>query len=409
MFFSLHKWLKIAFLNLLIVSLLGIILRYKIAFSLPFIEQKNLLHGHSHFAFAGWITQALMFLLIKQLQFASPEVIIKKYKWILYSNLITAYGMLLSFPFEGYGLFSIIFSTLSVFVSYWFAIVFWKDLNKEPEKKVAHYYFKAAIFFNAISSIGAFALAFMMVKKIIAQKISLLAVYFFLHFQYNGWFLFGCLGLLTIVAEKFIVNKKLLFQIFLLFFIASVPAYFLSALWLPIPLLLYLLVVISAIIQAIAWFLFLQLLIKNKIQFANFNTVSKLLFTLSAVALSIKIILQALSTIPSLSQLAFGFRPIVIGYLHLVLLGFTSIFLFSYILQFEINFLPKKIKTGIYVFVIGIILNEVLLMLQGTADLFYFYIPFLNEALFAVAIILFAGLLKINLPIVFGKNNFNKR
>ncbi len=54
-----QKWIKICFINLLIVALLGVTLRYKIAFSLPFVDQKHLLHGHSHFAFAGWITQII--------------------------------------------------------------------------------------------------------------------------------------------------------------------------------------------------------------------------------------------------------------------------------------------------------------------------------------------------------------
>ena len=36
-----QKWVSIAFINLLIVALLGVIMRYKIAYYLPFIEQKN--------------------------------------------------------------------------------------------------------------------------------------------------------------------------------------------------------------------------------------------------------------------------------------------------------------------------------------------------------------------------------
>jgi hypothetical protein len=61
---SRKKWLQFSLFNLFLVALLGLTLRYKIAFSLPFIDQQFLLHGHSHFAFAGWVTQALMTLLI---------------------------------------------------------------------------------------------------------------------------------------------------------------------------------------------------------------------------------------------------------------------------------------------------------------------------------------------------------
>jgi len=393
---TLNKWLKIAFINLLIVSVLGTILRYKIAFSLPFIEQKKILHAHSHFAFAGWITQALMFLLIKQLKHISFEKVLAKYKPLLWANLLAAYGMLFTFPWEGYGLYSILFSTLSVFVSYWFAIVFWKDLNKQAQPKIAHKWFKVAIVLNAISSIGAFSLGYLMVSKIMVPKFYLLAIYFFLHFQYNGWFFFACMGLLMLMMEDLISDKKKLLQVFYFFLIAAVPAYFLSVLWLNIPFILYLIVLITAILQLVGWFYIIKIIKKNKNIFPKINSTSKVLFILSAVALSIKLLLQAFSTIPSLSQLAFGFRPIIIGYLHLVLLGVITIFLLAYIAAFEITFISQTLKKGIIVFVAGIILNELILMLQGSADLGYVSIPYLNELLFVVALILFTGLAIIN-------------
>ena len=124
-----QRWIKIALFNLLIVASIGVVLRYKIAFSLPFIDQKHLLHGHSHFAFAGWISQAIMVLMVAYLATQKGETVYKRYRWLLYANLITAYGMLITFPIEGYGFYSIIFSTLSIFVSYFFALLYWKDLN----------------------------------------------------------------------------------------------------------------------------------------------------------------------------------------------------------------------------------------------------------------------------------------
>ena len=62
--FTLRRFLKISLFNLLIVASIGLVLRYKILYSLPFVDQKHLLHGHSHFAFAGWIAHTLMVLLI---------------------------------------------------------------------------------------------------------------------------------------------------------------------------------------------------------------------------------------------------------------------------------------------------------------------------------------------------------
>jgi len=395
-----NKWLRIAFLNLFVVSVLGVILRYKIVFSLPFIDQKNLLHGHSHFAFSGWITQALMYLLIRQLSHDKKEVVLLKYKWILYSNLITAYGMLFSFPMQGYGFYAILFSTLSVFVSYWFAIVYWQDLKKQPIQLPSHKWFKAAVFFNALSSIGAFSLAYIMVQKIMVQKFSLLSVYFFLHFQYNGWFFFACFGLLISIIEQNISNIKLLNKVFYSFFIACFPAYFLSALWLSLPTVVFIMILTSALTQIIAWAVLVYIIHKNKTTFTAINPFSKNLFLLSALALTLKLMLQLISTIPSLSQLAFGFRPVVIGYLHLVLLGVITISIISYSIINEIKITTPLFKKGVIVFISGILFNEVLLMLQGISDMAYINIPYVNELLFIAALILFSGLLILNIGLV---------
>ncbi len=231
MAFPVQQWLKIALINLLIVATLGVTLRYKILYPLPFIDQKHLLHGHSHFAFAGWITQAIMTLLVAYLVTQSGDNFYKRYRWLLYANLFTAYGMLIAFPIEGYGLFSIIFSTASVIVSYIFAFFYWKDLDRLTVKQPAHLWFKAAVLFNAFSSLGVFALTLMMISKVIHQNWYIAAEYFYLHFQYNGWFFFGCMGLFTAFLGRYEVPQKKLVQIFWMFATAAVPAYFLSTLW----------------------------------------------------------------------------------------------------------------------------------------------------------------------------------
>ncbi len=393
----LRRWLQVSFINLMLVAFLGIVLRTKITFSLPFIDQKYLLHGHSHFAFAGWISQALMALLVAWLGTAAGGDYFKKYRWLLYANLLTAYGMLISFPLQGYGAFSISFSTLSIIVSYIFGIRFWKDLNKLPVAATSHRWFKMAVFFNALSSLGVFTLAFMMATKNIHHKVYLAAVYFYLHFQYNGWFFFACMGLLCAQLTKYGAKESTLKTVYRLFAWACIPAYLLSALWLPLPLWVYLLIVLAVFMQLGAWGLLLRLflpLIKH-IK-ASMPLVAQRLFLLSAMALSIKLFLQAGSVIPSLSTLAFGFRPIVIGYLHLVLLGIITLFITGYCIAMRYISTSKVVLAGIAVFVAGILLNEILLMVQGIADLSYHGVPFINQLLLVAALILFAGIFIIN-------------
>jgi len=393
--FPIARWLKISFLNLALIALIGVIMRYKIAFAFPFLDQKHLLHGHSHFAFAGWITHTLMVLLINVIAEKTENFNYPKYRFLLYANLFTAYGMLISFPIQGYGFWSITFSTLSIFVSYAFAVIYWRDLNRSSNP-VSRQPFKAALVLNVLSSIGPFTLAFMMATKNIHQSWYLASVYYFLHFQYNGWFFFAVLGLVFSKIEHLTFIRNRLLTIYRYFIATCIPAYFLSALWLPIPVWLYWLVVVAAAAQIKAWFSFTRLCRQHKNELLQvFHKPGRGLLLLAAFALTIKFLLQLGSTIPSLSQLAFGFRPIVIGYLHLVLLGVFSIFLIGYIISFQLVSVNKKLLSGIYIFIAGVILNEILLMIQGVASLYYIATPYINEGLLATALVLFTGALWI--------------
>ncbi len=389
----LKKWFRITLLNLAIVALMGVVLRYKIAFFLPFIDQRYLLHGHSHFAFAGWITQAIMTFMVAYLYSNGQENAIQKYKWFLIFNLVTAYGMLVSFPVQGYGLVSILFSTLSIFVSYGFAIFFWRDLNKIKEDATSKLWFKAALIFSVLSSIGPFYLSYMMAAHHFHEKYYLLTIYFFLHFQYNGWFFFACMGLLVHKLESMGITSSLFKRIFWYFFAACIPAYFLSVLWLPMPTVVYIIVVLSAVVQLIAWGKLLKAIqSREKLFILNINRSGRILLMLVGIAFTIKLLLQMGSTHPQLSQIAFGFRPIVIGYLHLVLLGVITIFLLAYSVMQQYLSLVKTALVGLSIFIVGIILNEGFLMAQGIRALQNESITIIQVALFVVSLIMFSGI-----------------
>ena len=376
----------------MLVALLGVVLRYKIVYSLPFIDQKKLLEGHSHFAFAGWITQVLMALMINWLSEKKSEDQFRKYRWLLYGNLLTAYGMLISFPIQGYAFFSILFSTLSILVSYGFAIVFWKDLNSITKKTLPHRWFKIALLGNVISSIGPFSLAFMMAGRNIHQNWYLASIYFFLHFQYNIWFFFAGMGLATQSLMTMGFAEKPLTRVFVLFALAALPTYLLSVLWWSIGIWAYMITIVAVICQLAGWGIMITLLKKHwNVLARSPSLLSRWLFVLAGTALSIKLLLQAGSVIPSLSKLAFGFRPIVIGYLHLVFLGIITIFILAYLLGNGLIPDQRTTRSGLFIFVGGIVLNEGILMIQGIADIQYYNISQANFFLFLVACLLFSG------------------
>jgi hypothetical protein len=386
-------WLKISLLNLCIVAFLGVLMRYKIGFEFPYLDQKHLQHSHSHFAFAGWISHTLMVLMVYFLQTKIADFNGNKYKNIVVANLFFSYGMLVSFIIEGYGLVSIFFSTASILISYVFAYQFIKDLKLLDNDFLAKIWFKAALFFNVISSAGTFYLAYMMASKNFVQDLYLSSIYFYLHFQYNGWFFFACMGMAFGFFNLRKSEHSFYETSFKLFAIACIPAYFLSTLWLDLPIWLYVITVFAAIFQVFSWFKFLPILLKNKRDsLENYPPLLRYILLFVSFALSIKLLLQLGSTIPVVSQLAFGFRPIVIAYLHLILLAIISLFILFYIYANHLIFINRKIKYGILLFSIGVLLNEIVLAIQGIASFSYIVIPYANEMLFAIALILLVGI-----------------
>ena len=405
--FNTTRWIQIALVNFTVVALAGITLRYKINFYLPFVHQKNLLHAHSHFAFTGWITLVLMALLVNYLQQQHIKINYRKYHWILLANCITAYGMLFSFSIAGYAFYSILFSSLSILVSYFFIFLFWRDLLQVKDVSYAPTWFKTALILWFISSLGAFLLAYLMANHINIQQLYFGAIYFFLHFQYNGWFLFVCFGLFfsylhrkNIITPLF-MNRK----IFMVMVITVAPTYFLSILWLKLPVTLYLIAAAAGIIQLIVLFYFVKLILLLKKNIAQSFT-TKYLWVLASVAFIIKIILQVLSVVPFLSNYAFSFRPIVIGYLHLSFLGIISFFILAYINQVLIAQGKRISKTGALIFSIGVLLQEIVLMIQGLEVMEFEPLPFANLVLFFLAIIIGTGLVWI--VITLPKSRYNR-
>lgn len=393
MLFKTSFWIRFSIFNLLLVALLGLLMRYKIGFEFPLLDQKSLQHSHSHFAFAGWVSHTLMTLLISFLQKydLKNKIIFKKYNSILIGNLICSYVMLFSFIIQGYGTVSITFSTLSIFVSYWFAYVFFKDCKQIETESIAVKWFKAALFFNVISSLGTFALAFMMATKNIHQNEYLASIYYYLHFQYNGWFWFACMGLFVSQLIPNLTIEKTNKTVFKWFFISCIPAYLLSILWLKLPIWIYIIAVFCSLLQIGAWVKFLKSSISSFLKNYPVAPFFKWIYISIIVCVSIKFFLQLGSTVPLIGKLAFGFRPIVIAYLHLVLLAIISGFLLVYIFTNRLVIQNNTIKKALAVFIIGIFLNELVLAVQGVASFSYTLIPYINEMLFGIAILLFFG------------------
>lgn len=383
-------WYKLAIFNLALVALLGVMLRYNQLYYIPFIEQRNLQHAHSHFAFAGWIGFLLNVLVIDKL-LKGFDTHPKKWNNYLLISTIVNYGMMISFMLQGYKSVSIIFSTASLFVGYYFAYTVWKELNTiTAQRKAAALPFfdirftKASLFFLIISSLGPYALAWLTLSNNAHAYMNHNALYWFLHFQYNGFFSFAVLGLFMYNLQQQQINTRHLTQFFYLLVIVCIPAYLLTFLWRGVIPAVLISNIITALLLVAAISLFILFIRNNLRQIKqSYSAVSLILIAISISAYIIKVSLQSITAFPALSHLVFGYRSIVVGYLHLIFLVFISLFLISELIKQQVLTTAKPAKRYIILgFAFFVLMNELLLGLQGLSAVTGIEMPNLYPALF---------------------------
>lgn len=387
------KWYQLALFNLIVVALLGLLLRYKMNFSFPFLEQENILHAHSHFAFDGWIGFLLQVLIV--------DVFTKDYKksplfwnrFFLLSTIVN-YAMIFSFGWEGYGGISIALSTATLWLSYLFAYKIFKALPSKQNNNISTRFVKAALFFMLLSSLGPYALAVIMATHVGGQYAFQNALYFFLHFQYNGWFTFATLAFIVKKWEQstvFHFKKTRLF--YRLLAGTCIPSYFFTMLWQHRPEVVTVIMILTAVAEAMALCLFLQLAYQNRRNFFTTLPAScQWLYRLAIAAYTLKVILPFFILNDHISQFALGLRPVIIGYLHLVFLAFVSMYLLGVLVEKNIIPYSKRISNaGVTILAAGIIINEILLAVQGFAAIYSLYLPAINKLLFYNTFLLVAG------------------
>ena len=383
-------WLKICVFNFFVVSVVGVMMRYNMAFSLPGFNHKFMQESHSHFAFYGWVSAGIFLFVTKYLSENYPKINLKKYQYLMISNQIGSYGMLFTFLYGGYFWLSIVLSSIALFTGFTYFIFLLIDTksNKNPEIM----WLKSGAFFATFSAIGIFGLAYFSSKKEEFDVLFRASTYFYLHYQYNGFFIFSCIGLLLISLKKLgiEIEEKLNKTIFYLLFFGCFLGYGLSILWIEMNPIFYGFFILISIVQLFGAILFLNWIRKTDL-FNNQNFIQKLLISVFGFAFILKFLLQGLSAIPALGVFAFININIVIAYLHLVLLMGISLFLIWKILQLvEIEF-NKLLKFSILLLVFGIVCNEIVLALSGIFSIFY--IPFLSAKywlLFVSVVIMFS-------------------
>ncbi|UMB61274.1 hypothetical protein MHL31_03500 [Lutibacter sp. A80] len=364
MLFKNYKTLIIYSLLLFLFSAFyGLVLRWNFAFPSALISYKNLLQGHSHVAFLGWGYLTVIYAVCK-LFIPKEKRDSKVYKVTLFIIIITIFLMLFSFLLSGYKTFSIVLLSVFGITSYVLSFKILKDLKGES---TAAKLVKFGMYYYLISSFATWFLAFVVVTQ---GKTNLYynSIYFYMHFLYNGFFVFTLFGLLFKIFENqnVKVSNSLKKYFFIYLNLACIPAYVLSVLWSTTTIVYNIIGFIAAILQLIS-LLFLLKILKQVLEQINWGFISKLVLKFAMIAYVLKILAQVASAFPYFVKKSLALKPyFIIGYLHLFTLAFMSVLLFLILKQLKILYFNRMLsKLGLTFFLLGVLFTELLLFLQG--------------------------------------------
>ncbi|PZD95577.1 hypothetical protein DNH61_13705 [Paenibacillus sambharensis] len=414
-----RHWIRYPLLYLLVTAVTGLIIRSM--FLIPSWQgaYSSLLHAHSHLALLGWAYSALLLLLCSRfLTAADQQSRFLKLNWA--ATQLTVIGMFAAFSLQGYGLFSIAFSTLHILLSYSFTAWFWRRLPRGPAVPVSVRCVKAALFYLVFSSVGPWSLAIMSAGGWKDSPWYDAAIYGYLHFQYNGWFTLAIFACIYQALERHGLpqGQVVLGRLhYMLYSLTLIPALLLSLLWMELPVWLNAAATAAAVCQFAAVTAFLVLL-RDSCREGTFRQQlagipgSMLLWRLAILSLGIKMIMELLSSVPALETLAFSTRSVIIGYLHLVLLGFVTAALLALLrsersgttgrLQgvglmwlglFRSRLLRSELmRPGSILFAAGLTIHELLLFADGLCSYLGTPIPDLNALLLGASLAMLAGI-----------------
>ncbi len=342
----------------------------------PGVNYTFFLHAHSHFAFSGWIFLALSVLISSRIHGASES---RRFKKMFMLTLVSAFGMLISFSVQGYKLISISFSTLFIFTNFYFTWLVLRDkqlhagFNGDSLKLL-----KASLFFLCFSSLGPFALAPLMKMGLKGTALYQDAIYFYLHTQMNGWMLLAALALI-LNRYKIEAGNRSARHWLQIFIWSTLPLYLIFTLWSSQSAVIRGIALAATLLNVFGWFRILISIRNNKPQLSAF-------IKIALVAVTIKCIFQVLVCFPAVGNWVFSQRNLIIGYIHLLMLGaITSAILDSFTFSGMIS--GPDIPGLNRLFASVVILYVTLLFLQPALSLISVSIPSYQVILLAISVL----------------------
>jgi hypothetical protein len=385
--------------NLLVAALIGVVIRWHLLYPIPYFNYRNWLHAHSHINFLGWVFLGLVALIL--LYFEKNDYFPHhKFKLLAWLVVVANTGILISFPLQGYGSISIIFLSAHMILAIYIFILLLPFFRQE--NTLGFQLIKWGFIFMILSGAGPLALGPLVAMGYKHTEWYDFAIYFYLHFQYNGFFTLVILGLIihhidhnhTLFLEKirYTVEYGMVFAILF--------TYFLSILGSDPALILYMLGGLGAVVQVVIVILILITVLRYYEDFFHKDHVYiNGLLILSLTCLETKLYLQFLSGIPAIAEWVFGNRNIIVAYLHFVLLGFITSFLISWWYKLRTEIRKTYFSWSILNFILGFAGSEITLLLYILEVFDGFEFPYKLLIFFSVFILaglggIFTGFLK---------------
>lgn len=329
-------YLRLAIFNFIVLTVLGLVLRYMHIGGIDGVNYQFLLHSHSHFAFAGWMFFTIVLLVNNHI---GNDDLTKAFKWLLSLTLISAYGMLISFYLQGYKAVSITFSTLFIIATYRFTyLVLKKGALSKAVNVLSYKLIRAALVFLCLSSIGPLALGPLMAAGFKGTPLYQDAIYLYLHFQMNGFMLLTAWGLFAAVVPGIVSTKRSNLWTGL-FIYSSVLLYFVFTLWSSPGVTFQLLAALGASVNMVSWF---GVCMEQRAVWHQTSVLAKA----ALIATTLKTIFQVFVCVPAIAVWTFSSHDLIIGYIHLLTLGtITPLMLDQMIRRGFLKPLPRAIWT----------------------------------------------------------------
>jgi len=186
-----RRWSLAAWLLLVLTLASGTLLRLQWTGAVPVgLNSRYLLHAHSHVALLGWTFAAFFGLVLRDSRFAVPRagrVVAEVLIFLLIVALFAAYAL------EGYGFWSILLSTLHILVTCVLVVLY----VGEPRQEMAggtRIWIDLSMAWLVVAAVGPLMLA----RGGAMGTVWIDAwVGYYLTLLFNGWLLFGVVGLLV--------------------------------------------------------------------------------------------------------------------------------------------------------------------------------------------------------------------